>query len=80
MDSGKPLAAQHRAVVLLAEAGVLKGKKYSYERDLKLDDAIYGGQDVVEDGNIITATFCPYYRSKDQTVELTKALIAEIQK
>ncbi len=80
VDSGKPIAAQHKAVVLLAEAGVLKGKNYSYMRDLQLDDAIYRGQDVVKDGNIITSTFCPYYRSKDQTVKLTKALIAEIQK
>ena len=80
VGSGKPIAAQHRGVVLLAEAGALKEKEYSYIRDLQLNDAIYGGQDVVKDGNIITSTFCPYYRSKDQTVELTEALIAEIQK
>ena len=64
----------------MAVAGGLKGKKYSYMRDLQLDDAIYGGQDVVQDGNVITSTYCPYFRSKDQTVELTEALIAEIQK
>ena len=80
VDSGKPIAAQHRGVVLLAEAGALKRRKYSYMRDLQLDDAIYGGQDVVKDGNIFTSTFCPYYGSKDQTVELIEALIAEIQK
>ena len=79
VDSGKPIAAQHRAVVLLAEAGVLKGKKYSYERDLKLDDAIYGGQDVIKSGDIITSTYCPYYGPKDQTVELAKALIDAMQ-
>ena len=77
---GKPLAAQQKGVIILAVAGVLKGKKYSYMRDLQLDDAIYGGQDVVQDGNVITSTYCPYFRSKDQTVELTEALIAEIQK
>ena len=77
---GKPLAAQQKGVIILAVAGGLKGKKYSYMRDLQLDDAIYGGQDVVQDGNVITSTYCPYFRSKDQTVELTEALIAEIQK
>ena len=80
VDSGKPIAAQGKGVVLLAEAGVLKGKKFSYKRDLQLDDAIYGGQDVVKDGNIMTSSFCSAYGPKDQTVELTKALIAEIQK
>ena len=80
VDRGKPIAAQHKGVVLLAEAGVLKGKKYSYMRDLQVDEAIYGGQDVVKDGNIMTSTFCPYHGSKDQTVELTKALIDTIQK
>lgn len=80
VDSGKPIGAQHRGVVILAEAGALKGKKYSYMHDLQLDDSVYGGQDVVKDGNIITSTFCPYFRSKDQTVKLTKALIVEIQK
>jgi putative intracellular protease/amidase len=79
VDSGKPIAAQGKGVVILAEAGVLKGKKYSYMRDLQLDDAIYGGQDVVKDRNIITSTFCSYYPSKDQTVELTEALIDAIQ-
>lgn len=80
VDSGKLIAAQQKGVVVLAEAGVLKGKKYSYTRDLQVDDAIYGGQDVVKDGNIMTSSFCPYHGPKDQTVELTKALIAEIQK
>ena len=76
---GKPLAAQDRAVIILVEAGVFKEKKYSYHRDLQLDDAIYGGQDVVKDGNIITHAYCPYHGSLDRTVELTKALIDTIK-
>ncbi len=80
VDSGKPIAAQGKGVVILAEAGVLKGKKYSYMRDLQVDEAIYGGQDVVKDGNIMTSSFCPDHGPKDQTVKLTEALIAEIQK
>lgn len=78
--AGKPVAAQDKGVVILAQAGGLAGKKYSYERDLLLNKAIYGGQDVVQDGNIITSTFCPYFGSMDQTVELTNAFIAVLQK
>ncbi len=79
MDSGKPIAAQGKGVVILAEAGALRGKKYSYIRDLQLDNAIYGGHDVIHDGKIMTSSFCPYHGPKDQTVELTKALIDAIE-
>lgn len=80
VEGEKPVAAQHKGVVILAKAGVLEGKKYSYQHELEIDNAIYGGLGVIKDGNIITSSFCPYYGSKDQTVKLTKALIAEIQK
>ncbi len=82
---GKPVAAQRKGVLILAQAGVLAGKRYSYESnptyDTRFDEAIYGGKGVVQDGNIITSAYCPlYYSSLDQTVELTQALIAELQK
>ena len=85
---GKPVAAQRRGVDMLAQAGVLVGKRYSYERQVlwgtHFDEAIYSGKGVVQDGNIITSTYCPLSSqvrgSQDQTVELTKALIAELQK
>ena len=79
IDSGKPIAAQHAGVISLAEAEGLKGKKYSYMRDLQLDGANHGGQGVIRDGDIITSTYCPYYGPKDQTVELAKALIDAMQ-
>ena len=79
VDSGKPVAAQDRAVIILAEAGVLEGKKYSYKHELQIGNAIYGGQGIVRDGNIITYAYCPYWGSLDQTVELTKTLIDLLQ-
>ena len=81
---GKPVAAQRRGVDMLAQAGVLVGKRYSYEHQVlwgtHFDEAIYSGKGVVQDGKIITSAYCPYRASTDQTVELTKALIAELQK
>ncbi len=81
--AGKPVAAQRRSVNMLAQAGVLAGKRYSYKskgHDLRFNEAIYSGKGVVQDGNIITSTYCPKFGPQDQTVELTKALIAELQK
>jgi putative intracellular protease/amidase len=80
---GRPIAAQRKSIYILAQAGVLAGKRYSYEikvPDKRFVDAIYGGKGVVQDGNIITSAYCPLLDSLDQTVELTKALIAELQK
>ena len=79
-EAGKPVAAQSKGVIILAEGGALTGKKYSYRHNLPIDGAIYVGQDVVQDGNIITSSYCPYYELQDQTVELTQALITLLQK
>jgi putative intracellular protease/amidase len=74
---GKPIAAQFGAVQILAEAGILKGKRYAA-------GAIYSGRDVVQDGNIITSGVCPYIKQMrgwpDGTAELTQKLIAELKK
>jgi putative intracellular protease/amidase len=81
--AGKPVAAQRKGVVILAKAGVLAGKRYSYEfkvHDTRFAEAIYSGKGVVQDGNIITSTYCASQGTLDQTVELTQALIAELQK
>ena len=79
---GKPVAAQRKGVRILAEAGALAGKRYSYESDrtydTPFDEAIYDGNGVVQDGNIITSSYCPRHGLRDQTVELTQALIAEL--
>jgi putative intracellular protease/amidase len=69
--AGKPVTAQMGSVVILAHAGVLKGKKYTYPTDPtktspgnpvadpKFNDAIYSGNGVIQDGAIITSGVCP---------------------
>ena len=91
---GKPVAAPIGSAIILAEAGVLKGKKYAFARDplkttptqnitdSRFEGGIYSGPGVVQDGKIITSGACPYierlYGLQDGTVELTKKLIAAI--
>lgn len=95
MAQGKPVAAQFGAVQILAEAGILKGKRYAFmfdplgarlgpNKDPRFADAIYSGRDVVQDGNIITSGICPYIGAMrnipDGTAELTQKLIAELKR
>jgi putative intracellular protease/amidase len=93
---GKPVAAQFGSVMILAQAGILKGKKYALLSDPlkpapwrkitdpRFDGAIYSGRNVVQDGNIITSGVCPYLERvtglPDQTTKLTQAFIAELKK
>jgi putative intracellular protease/amidase len=71
---GKPVAAALSSVTVLANAGLLKGKKYAFfsdplkppatekEPDPRISvyaDAIYSGQGVVQDDKIITSGACP---------------------
>jgi len=83
---GKPVAAQRGAIVILAEAGALVGKKYTYDKDLQFLDsfvgAIYSGKGVIQDGNIMTSTDCPYMARDgydDGTSELTEIFIETIK-
>ncbi len=91
---GKPVAAQLGAVYVLAEAGVLKGKRYAFledpltpsrgrGKDIRFSDAIYSGYGLVQDGNIITSGVCPMLESltglPDGTKKLTNALVAELE-
>lgn len=91
---GKPVGAQLGAVCVLAEAGVLKGKRYAFledplttsrghGKDIRFTGAIYSGYGVVQDGNIITSGVCPMIERfaglPDGTVELSNALIAELK-
>ena len=96
LSDGKPVATNGNAAATLAEAGVLKGKKYSYLRDpLKateafpftlpvFKDAIYSGSGLVQDGLIITSGVCPTIEKtvgmENGTVKLTKAFIAAVTK
>ncbi len=84
---GKPVAAQVGSVITLAEAGVLSGKKYALIEEWAaeqsvLEDAIYSGNGIVQDGKIITSGVCPYAARalglQDGTPGLTQALIAEL--
>jgi putative intracellular protease/amidase len=87
---GKPVAAPMTSVTVLAEAGLLKGKKYAFigdplkakSPDLRFAEAIYSGQGVVQDGNIITSGGCPaterYLGVQNRTFELTQTFIAAI--
>jgi len=87
ITQGKPVAASHSSVNILAEAGVLAGKRYAFRIDAQLRNpsftgAIYSGMGVVQDGNIITCGICPQV-SVDQgwtdcTAELTQAFITTL--
>ncbi|HSB03872.1 MAG TPA: DJ-1/PfpI family protein [Thermodesulfobacteriota bacterium] len=95
LSDGKPVAGNGNAPVVLAEAGVLKGKKYSYMRDpltptgtirftiSAFEGAIYSGSGLVQDGLIITSGVCPNIEKavgmENGTVRLTKAFIAAVQ-
>jgi putative intracellular protease/amidase len=80
----KPLAAQTGSVMLLAQAGVLTGKKYALAKQWPgIEGAIYSGDGIVRDGKIITSGICPYMAKQgrpDGTSKLTEALIAELKR
>jgi putative intracellular protease/amidase len=96
LADGKPVAAAANSSILLAEAGLLKEKKYAYWRDpLKTDEnwkltdprfegAIYSGPGVIQDGKIITSGVCPWIERAmglpNNTVELTQTFIKAIPK
>jgi putative intracellular protease/amidase len=94
LAAGKPVAASTFSGIVLAEAGLLKGKKYAFTRDplktdenfkltdLRFEGAIYGGPGVIQDGQIITSGACPYierrYGLQSRVVELTQTFIKAI--
>jgi putative intracellular protease/amidase len=94
LSDGKPVAAAANSSIILAEAGVLKGKKYAFlvdplkttetrkSTDPRFVDAIYGGPGVVQDGKIITSGVCPnlerVYAMQNGTIELTQKFIGTI--
>jgi protease I len=81
VSAGKPVAAQTGSLWTLAEAGVLKGKKYAYameEKNPYFAGATFAGTGVVRDGLILTSGICPYMalksKDKDGTEQLAVAL------
>jgi putative intracellular protease/amidase len=86
ISAGKPVAAQTGSVSVLAEAGVLKGKKYAEPLEVKMPSfagAVYAGTGVVRDGLVLTSGICPYMarqlKTSDGTEQLTLALIDAIK-
>jgi putative intracellular protease/amidase len=82
ISAGKPVAAQLGAVFCLAQAGLLKGKRYAYSegpRNSSFAGAGYSGTGIVVDGLILTSGLCPYMarnlKMNDGTEQLTLALI-----
>jgi putative intracellular protease/amidase len=74
LSDGKPVAAAANSTIILAEAGVLKEKKFAFavdplnpppipggprRTDPRFEGAIYSGPGVVQDGKIITSGACP---------------------
>jgi protease I len=82
---GKPVAAQVGGILVLSDAGVLKGKQYSEIVGLILNTSggVAKGNGVVQDGNIITSGVCPFMarmnHMKDGTPELTQKFIDTLQ-
>ncbi len=76
--AGKPIAAQRSSLYVLWKAGLLQGRKYAYAQR-EFPGAIYGGDGVVQDGNIITSAICPneskHSGKTDGTVALMQAVI-----
>jgi putative intracellular protease/amidase len=87
VTNGIPVAAQKGAIIILAEAGVLAGKRYANLSNRQYWDgfksAIYSGKGVIRDGGIITSSHCPiaagYYGGEDGTSELTRLFIEVIK-
>jgi putative intracellular protease/amidase len=87
----KPLAAQTGSIVTLAKAGVLSGKKFAFVEEEgwnakmypEFNDGIYSGNDVIQDGIIITSGTCPWMarmaNHQDGTTKLTLAMINVIK-
>jgi len=94
LTAGKPVAASVGSVIILAEAGILKGKEYAYAgnplettairtiTDSRFAGGVYKGVGVVQDGNIITSGACPYlakrFNLRDCTTEITNAFVASL--
>jgi putative intracellular protease/amidase len=94
LAEGKPVAASANSTIILADAGVLKGKRYTFvtnplettqrwtRKDLRFEGAIYSGPGVVQDGQIITSGICPRLEiavgMQSGVVELTQKFIAAI--
>jgi putative intracellular protease/amidase len=85
--AGKPVAAQTGSLWTLAEAGLLKGRKYAYAMEEKspyFTGATFAGTGIVRDGLIITSGICPFMAKEtkaiDGTEQVALALVAAMKK
>ena len=77
VSAGKPVAAQTGSLWTLAEAGLLKGKKYAYafeEKSPYFEGATFAGTGVVRDGLILTSGYCPFMALKMNVKDGTEQL------
>ena len=84
ISAGKPVAAQTGSLWTLAQAGLLKGKKYAYAMaEPSFAGATFAGTGVVRDGLVITSGICPYMalktKANDGTEQLALALVAAMK-
>jgi hypothetical protein len=83
--AGMPVAAQKGAIIIL---GVLEGRKYADKFDSSASNrafqgAIYSGTGVVQDGSIITSSYCATsakrYGYENGTKEMMRLFIAAVK-
>jgi putative intracellular protease/amidase len=87
VNKNKPIAAQTNSILTLAKAGALNGKKFAYIEEEnwnptmfpELNNGVFCGTGVIQDGNIITSGICPWMarlaNHKDGTTRLTLEMI-----
>jgi putative intracellular protease/amidase len=83
--SGKPIAASRGSVAVLAKAGALEGRDFSYVEGFDASEspefkgATYKGTGYTQDGNITTVGICPLssrgLKLPDGTQDLTQGFI-----
>ena len=89
VEDEKPVAVQHAAILILAKAGLIQGRKYTFHEELdkkqfpEFEASAYSGTGVVKDGDIITSGVCPYvgmlYDMEDGTELLSQIFIAAVK-
>lgn len=91
-ERNKIIAAQVGAVQILARAGALKGKKFAFADEpdenpsmfSEFNDAIFSGNGVIQDGNIITSGTCPWMAkmtgNKDGTSEVIRMFLSSMER
>ena len=83
VSTGKPVAAQMSAVGTLFDAGVMTGRQFAAvdRADVRpyFKEAVWKGEGVVQDGNILTSGICPNMTKEmgkqDGTAALTQKFI-----